>query len=64
MHWQGFLYFQFNVERDVGDMGLEDYSKYRNIASLGYLDQFVSRRKKTDCVKRLIAKHRYVSSFL
>jgi predicted acylesterase/phospholipase RssA len=56
-----FPYFRFNVERQVGDIGLEDHTKSRQIAALsrGYLNQHTTRRKKMDCVKRLVAYHTF-----
>ena len=54
-----FPYFRFNVERQVGDIGLGDWTKSRQMAALciGYLGQHATRQKKMDCVKRLIAHH-------
>jgi len=56
-----FAYFRFNVERQVGDIGLEDFSKSRHIAALsrGYLNQHSTRQKKKECVRRLIAYHTF-----
>jgi predicted acylesterase/phospholipase RssA len=53
---QQFPYFRFNVERDVGDIGLEDYKKQHSLAThtAAYLNTIESEKKKIDCVKCLI----------
>ena len=60
-HRTQFPYFRFNVERQVGDIGLGDWTKARQMAalSIGYLGQHATRGKKMECVKRLIAHHTF-----
>jgi hypothetical protein len=51
----GFTYFRFNVERDVGDIGLEDYAKMKEILdlSVSYFLKRENNRKKIECVRDL-----------
>lgn len=49
-------YFRFNVERDVGDIGFEDWKRAEAIAShtAAYLLQHETKSKMIICVKHLI----------
>ena len=51
-----FPYFRFNVERDIGDIGLEDWKKEEAIATLtsSYLRQRETKTKVVACVRYLI----------
>ena len=53
---QQFPYFRFNVERDVGDIGLQDYKKQHSLMvhTAAYLKTAESRKKKIECVKCVI----------
>ena len=50
------VYFRFNVERDVGDIGLEDWKKAEEITAhtMAYLAEQEAEEKKTKCVKCLV----------
>src|SRR5213078_1466366 len=50
------VYFRFNVERDVGDIGLEDWKMAEEIAAhtMAYLAEQEADEKKTTCVKCLV----------
>jgi predicted acylesterase/phospholipase RssA len=52
-----FPYFRFNVERDVGDIGLGDWKRLTDIQShtSTYLQEFDTNERKMDCVKYLIS---------
>ena len=51
-----FPYFRFNVERDVGDIGLEDWKKAEEMAAhtTAYLEEQEVEERKSNCVKCLI----------
>jgi Patatin-like phospholipase len=51
-----FLYFRFNVDRDVGDIGLGDWRKAEELTThtMAYMEEQESEQKKTTCVKCLI----------
>lgn len=51
-----FPYFRFNVERDVGDLGLEDWKRLKHIAThtAAYLEEPDIEQRKINCVKCLI----------
>jgi hypothetical protein len=51
-----FPYFRFNVERDIGDIGLEDWKKAEEMAAhtVAYLEEQEVEERKTMCVKSLI----------
>jgi hypothetical protein len=51
-----FPYFRFNVERDVGDIGLEDWKKLSKMAAhtQAYMRTFEMEMKKISCAKCLI----------
>jgi len=51
-----FPYFRFNVERDVGDIGLEDWKKAGDMAAhtATYLEEQEAEERKTKCVMCLI----------
>jgi hypothetical protein len=51
-----FPYYRFNVERQVGDIGLGDWKNSELITTLtnGYLEEVDIRDKKTNCVRWLI----------
>ena len=53
---QQFPYFRFNVERDVGDIGLQDYQKQDSLMvhTSAYMITAESRKKKIECVKCVI----------
>ena len=53
---QRFPYFRFNVERNVGDIGLEDWRKMEALASYtkGYMSTSELERKKIMCTKCLL----------
>jgi len=53
---QRFPYFRFNVERNVGDIGLEDWKKLGAMAThtKAYMGTFDSEKKKILCGKCLI----------
>ena len=50
---QRFPYFRFNVERNVGDIGLEDWRKVQSLAShtTAYMSTAELERKKIMCTK-------------
>lgn len=56
-----FPYYRFNVERQVGDIGLGDRTKSRDIAALtiGYMRDLDIRNKTAACVQRLISYHNF-----
>jgi predicted acylesterase/phospholipase RssA len=51
-----FPYFRFNVERDVGDIGLEDWKKAEEMAAhtAVYMEEQETEEKRIMCVKCLI----------
>ena len=51
-----FPYFRFNVERDVGDIGFQDWKKQHALTTntIAYLRTQDSKKKKVECVKGLI----------
>jgi len=51
-----FPYFRFNVERNVGDIGLEDWKRLETITALtkAYMATFDMERKKILCAKSII----------
>lgn len=51
-----FAYFRFNVDRDVGDIGLEDWKKLSKMAAhtQAYMGTFEMEKKKISCAKCLI----------
>ena len=53
---QRFPYFRFNVERNVGDIGLEDWKKVEalTIHTSAYMRTYDLERKKILCAKCLI----------
>jgi hypothetical protein len=53
---QRFPYFRFNVERDVGDIGFEEWRKEHALTThtVAYLRTPATWRKKRDCSKCLI----------
>jgi len=53
---QRFPYFRFNVERDVGDIGLEDWKKLEALTTHtnAYMGTYDSEKKKISCAKCLI----------
>jgi len=53
---KAFPYFRFNVEREVGDIGLEDWKKEEEITvhTASYLEEQEAEERKTACVKVLI----------
>lgn len=50
-----FPYFRFNVEPDLGNIGLEDWSKEEDIAAYTatYLEEYGTRERRMACVKSL-----------
>ena len=50
-----FPYFRFNVERDVGDIGLGDWEREEEIAvhTTAYLEETEAEEKKLVCVNCL-----------
>ena len=59
-------YFRFNVERQVGDVGLQDHSKSGSIAvwTRGYMAHPDRRAKKMECVRRISAPHSFSGELL
>lgn len=53
---ESYPYFRFNVERDFGDIGLEDWKKIRNLTenTIAYMGKSESETRKIRCAKRLI----------
>jgi hypothetical protein len=53
---QQYPYFRFNVERDVGDIGLEDWKKMHALTThtTAYMAIFESEKRKIMCAKCLI----------
>jgi predicted acylesterase/phospholipase RssA len=53
---QQYPYFRFNVERDVGDIGLEDWKKVHALTTYttAYMTIFESEKRKNMCAKCLI----------
>ena len=53
---QRFAYFRFNVDRDVGNIGLEEWKKEHALATntLAYLRTHDTSRKKSQCSNCLI----------
>ena len=53
---QQYPYFRFNVERDVGDIGLEDWKKMHALTThtAAYMSIFESEKRKIMCAKCLI----------
>jgi predicted acylesterase/phospholipase RssA len=51
-----FPYFRFNVERDVGDIGLEEWKREEELAAhtMAYLEEQEAEERKTMCVNCLI----------
>jgi len=51
-----FPYFRFNVERDVGDIGLEDWKKMESLTThtAAYMSIYESEKRKLMCAKCLI----------
>ena len=51
-----FSYYRFNVERDVGDIGLEDHTKSEDIHALTaeYLADGDVHKKEMECVRKLL----------
>jgi tetratricopeptide (TPR) repeat protein len=54
-----FPYYRFNVEREVGDIGLGDHAKFPEMATLTarYLAEPETVLQKITCVQRLLAYH-------
>jgi predicted acylesterase/phospholipase RssA len=50
-----FPYFRFNVERDVGDIGLQDWKKQQALTTntIAYLRESDSKKKKIECSRVL-----------
>jgi len=50
------VYFRFNVDRDVGDIGLEDWKMQKHITAhtAAYLGEPETEQKRLSCVKYLI----------
>jgi predicted acylesterase/phospholipase RssA len=51
-----FPYFRFNVEREIGDIGLGDWNKVEEMAAhtMAYLEEQEAEERKTMCVASLI----------
>ena len=51
-----FPYFRFSVERDVGDIGLEEWRREEEIAvhTMAYLQEQKVKERKMDCVEYLV----------
>ena len=51
-----FPYFRFNVERDVGDIGLEEWKREEEIAThtMAYLHEYDVEENKMNCVECLV----------
>lgn len=51
-----FLYFRFNVERDVGDIGLEDWKKQPSLTAntIAYMKLYEVKRRRIECAKYLV----------
>jgi patatin-like phospholipase/acyl hydrolase len=51
-----FPYFRFNVERDVGDIGLQDYKKQHALttATIAYMKPRDMQKKKIECASMLM----------
>ena len=51
-----FPYFRFNVERNVGDIGLEDWKRSQALTThtSAYMGTYDSEKRKTMCAKCLI----------
>jgi len=56
------LYFRFNVERDVGDIGLGDWKMAEEIAvhTMAYLAEQEAEERKTTCAKYLLDPSVYI----
>lgn len=56
-----FPYFRFNVQREVGDIGLGDFTKSRKITALtaGYMGDPSVVQRKMRCVRWLITAHTF-----
>lgn len=54
--FQKFPYFRFNVERDVGDIGLEEWKKEHALTTntVAYMRTFEISKRKQECSKCLI----------
>ena len=52
-----FPYFRFNVPRDVGDIGLGDWSKSSELAAhtTSYMQEYEVEEKRALCVKFLVS---------
>lgn len=51
-----FLYFRFNVERDVGDIGLEDWKSQSSLTSntIAYMKLYEMKSRRIECAKHLV----------
>ena len=56
-----FPYFRFNVERDVGDIGLEEWKREEDLAAntMSYLEEQEAEERKKMCVNCLINPPRF-----
>jgi hypothetical protein len=59
-------YFRFNVERDVGDIGLQEWKKFKSLAvhTVAYMNSPERRKDKVECSKCLIDPVEYYSMYL
>jgi hypothetical protein len=59
-------YFRFNVERDVGDIGLQEWKKFESLTvhTVAYMNSPERKRDKTACSKCLIDPVEYYSIYL
>jgi hypothetical protein len=60
-----FPYFRFNVEREVGDIGLGDTTKLSdmNVDTIAYMGESSARLMKMACTKQLIAPHVFAREY-
>jgi hypothetical protein len=51
-----FPYFRFNVERNLGDIGLEDWSKEEEIAAYtsSYMEEYDTKERRLACTRCLV----------
>jgi hypothetical protein len=51
-----FPYFRFNVERDIGDIGLEEWKKEEEMAAhtMAYLQEQEVEERKVECAEYLL----------